>query len=117
MKQEKPRRARPRDTAGKVAAFLATKQLMKQVKADFAELPSEAAFWNLPEFVRLRTKQASERDRLTLDNVLMLIEHTRDPSHLQKLYDKVQRGELRLAQFVKKVITPRPNRSAKSDTP
>lgn len=98
------RRENPPDEGQKVAGYLLVRRLMRQVRADFAALPDEAAFWEQTEFHQIRVKKKAEHYRLTVEHVLARIGHCRQPRKWWRWYEQTKRGTLTLAQFVKKII-------------
>ena len=104
-----PRRAPAPDDRGKVASYLAIKQLTRLVKADFAALPNEAVVWNAPEFEDLvrKTKQRDELDRLTLENVLGRICHCPRPQLWLRWHRQIAQGKMTFPQFIKRIVISR----------
>lgn len=104
MRVQSVRRENPPDEEQKVAGYLLIRRLARLVRADFAALPDEVAFWAQPEFSQIRVKKKEEHYRLTLEHVLARIGHCRQPHKWWRWYEQTKRGKLTLTQFVKKII-------------
>lgn len=95
------------DQTGKVAAYLLVRRLQREVGELLAAIPDLVAFWAQSTFKALRVDRSSERDRLTVENVIGRLCHCPNPKNGLYQVSQVRAGKRELVDFIKEIIDTR----------